>query len=137
MIDTAKYRPQFPASGFTRLEHARGWASDFVAWCNHDHRHSGSRFVSLAQRHAGCDQDVLARRHTLYMSARTANPSRWARHTRNWQPIAAVTLNPERESVVNTAMTMKDEERIGLGRITQAATTLTRTASRASGHGLP
>jgi hypothetical protein len=51
------------------------------------------------------------------------------------QPIAAVTLNPERESVVNTAMTMKKES--GLGRITQAATTLTRTASRASGHGFP
>jgi putative transposase len=106
LFRTAKYRPQFPASGFTCLEHARGWATDFMAWYNHDHRHSGIRFVSPAQRHAGCDQDILARRHTLYMSARTANPRRWARHTRNWQPIAAVTLNPERESVVNTAMTM-------------------------------
>jgi hypothetical protein len=27
-----------------------------------------------------------------------------ARHTRNWQPIVAVTLNPEKEAVVNAAL---------------------------------
>lgn len=101
---TAKYRPQFPASGFADLEDARRWASDFVRWYNHDHRHSGVRFVSPAQRHAGQDRDILARRHDLYLSARAANPRRWARHTRNWQPVAAVTLNPEKESIVNAAL---------------------------------
>jgi len=27
-----------------------------------------------------------------------------AGHTRNWQPIAAVTLNPEREALVNAVL---------------------------------
>jgi transposase InsO family protein len=104
LFRTAKYRPQFPASGFASLEDARGWASQFVGWYNHDHRHSGIRFVSPEQRHAGQDRDILARRHTLYLNARADNPRRWARHTRNWQPIFAVTLNPEKEAVVNAAL---------------------------------
>jgi len=104
LFRTAKYRPQFPPSGFVDLQAARSWASRFVAWYNHEHRHSGIRFVSPAQRHAGHDHQILARRHTLYMQAREANPRRWARHTRNWTPVAAVTLNPERESVVNAVL---------------------------------
>jgi putative transposase len=104
LFRTAKYRPKFPASGFASLQDARRWASEFVAWYNHEHRHSGIRFVSPAERHAGRDHDILARRHDLYLQARAANPRRWTRHTRNWQPIAAVTLNPERESVVNAAL---------------------------------
>ena len=37
------------------------------------------------------------------MAARTAAasyPARWSGKTRNWQPIGAVTLNPERDSVI-------------------------------------
>jgi putative transposase len=109
LFRTAKYRPQFPASGFASLEDARRWARDFVAWYNHDHRHSGIRFVSPAQRHAGEDREILARRHTLYLNAREANPRRWARHTRNWSPITVVTLNPEKESVVNAAVLEEKE----------------------------
>jgi len=45
-----------------------------------------------------------SKRHELYTEARTANPRRWARHTRNWNPIEVVTLNPERDSIVNTAV---------------------------------
>lgn len=104
LFRTAKYRPQFPASGFADLQAARSWASQFVAWYNHEHRHSGIRFVSPAQRHGGHDHQILARRHALYMQAREANPRRWARHTRNWTPVAAVTLNPERESIVNAVL---------------------------------
>lgn len=101
LFRTAKYRPQFPASGFADLQAARSWASQFVAGYNHEHRHSGIRFVSPAQRHAGHDHQILARRHVLYAAAREVNPLRWVRHTRNWTPVATVTLNPERESVVN------------------------------------
>lgn len=104
LFRTAKYRPQFPASGFVSLEDARRWASEFVGWYNHDHRHSGIRFVSPEQRHAGQDRDILAARHTLYLNARADNPRRWARHTRNWQPIVAVTLNPEKEAIVDAAL---------------------------------
>jgi transposase InsO family protein len=104
LFRTAKYRPQFPASGFASLEDARRWASEFVVWYNHDHQHSGIRYVSPAQRHAGEDREILARRHALYLNARSANPRRWARHTRNWNPILAVTLNPEKDSVIDAAL---------------------------------
>ena len=104
LFRTAKYRPQFPVSGFADLSQARSWVSEFVTWYNHAHRHSGIRYVSPAQRHAGHDRDLLAARHELYLKARAANPRRWSRHTRNWQPISAVTLNPERDSLVNAAI---------------------------------
>jgi transposase InsO family protein len=104
LFRTAKYRPMYPASGFASLEDARNWAREFVTWYNHDHRHSGIRYVSPAQRHEGQDRDLLAQRHELYLQARAAQPRRWARHTRNWQPIGAVTLNPERESVVEASL---------------------------------
>ena len=103
LFRTAKYRPQFPAFGFADLEAARTWASQFVTWYNHEHRHSAIGFVSPAQRHAGHDQQILARRHALYTQAREANPHRWSRHTRDWTPVATVTLNPERESVLPKA----------------------------------
>jgi len=104
LFRTAKYRPQYPTKGFATLEDARHWVSRFVSWYNHEHRHSGIRYVSPAERHAGRDQEILRRRHALYLQARTANPRRWTRHTRNWQPIIAVTLNPERESLVDAAL---------------------------------
>jgi transposase InsO family protein len=104
LFRTAKYRPQFPTKGFHDVEDARRWASDFVRWYNHEHRHSGIRYVSPAERHAGSDREILARRHALYTQARTEKPRRWSRHTRNWQPVDAVTLNPERDSVVNAAL---------------------------------
>ena len=51
LFRTAKYRPEFPAKGFVDLDAARAWATDFVHWYNVDHRHSGIRYVSPAQRH--------------------------------------------------------------------------------------
>ena len=102
LFRTAKYRPQFPAQGFPDLQQARLWAGDFVRWYNHDHRHSGIRYVSPAQRHAGQDHQILQARHALYLRARERHPRRWARHTRNWNPITVVTLNPERDTVIAT-----------------------------------
>lgn len=100
LFRTAKYRPEFPASGFESLEAARAWAADFVRWYNVEHRHSGIRYVSPDQRHTGADHAILAARHALYGDARQRHPARWSRHTRDWSPIHAVTLNPERDSVV-------------------------------------
>jgi transposase InsO family protein len=100
LFRTAKYRPEFPASGFENLDAARAWAADFVRWYNVDHRHSGIRYVSPGQRHAGADHEILAARHALYLDARKRHPARWSRHTRDWSPVHAVTLNPERDSVV-------------------------------------
>ena len=63
LFRTAKYRPDFPAAGFADLAEARAWAAAFVHWYNHEHRHSGLRYVTPAQRHAGEDRSVLAVRH--------------------------------------------------------------------------
>ena len=103
LFRTAKYRPDFPTTGFADLAGARQWAADFVHWYNHEHRHSGIRYVTPAQRHAGEDRPLLAARHVLYQQAREANPRRWSGPTRDWTPIGAVTLNPERDSIVAAA----------------------------------
>lgn len=100
LFRTAKYRPEFPTKGFAELDDARAWAVSFVRWYNVDHRHSGIRYVSPAQRHAGEDVAILAARHAVYASARDRNPARWSGDTRNWTPVGAVTLNPERDCIV-------------------------------------
>ena len=109
LFRTAKYRPEFPARGFMTLEAARGWAAQFVHWYNEAHRHSGIGYVTPAQRHAGEDCALLGARHALYQQARERNPRRWSGNTRNWTPIGTVTLNPEREAVVNAALTGEDK----------------------------
>jgi putative transposase len=104
LFRTAKYRPEFPGQGFADLNAARAWAAGFVHWYNVEHRHSGIRYVTPAQRHAGEDRDLLAARHAVYVGAREANPRRWSGPTRNWTPVGAVTLNPERDSVISAAL---------------------------------
>jgi transposase InsO family protein len=103
LFRTAKYRPEFPPKGFADLATARQWAARFVQWYNHEHRHSGIRYVTPAQRHGGQDGPVLAARHAVYQDARQRNPQRWSGPTRNWTPAGVVTLNPERDTVVRAA----------------------------------
>lgn len=97
LFRTLKYCPQWPKDGFADLDEARGWVRDFMRWYNHEHRHSRIRFVTPAERHRGEDHQVLARRHALYRQARARHPGRWSGETRNWEPIRAVMLNPDRE----------------------------------------
>jgi hypothetical protein len=103
LFRTAKYRPEFPAKGFPDLTAARDWAARFVHWYNEAHRHSGIKYVTPARRHARQDRSLLTARHELYQHARRTNPRRWSRQTRNWTPAGAVTLNPERDTVVQAA----------------------------------
>ncbi len=103
LFRTAKYRPEFPVRGFADLEAARSWASGFVHWYNVEHRHSGIRYVSPAQRHDGEDHAILAARDAVYAAARERHPARWSGPIRDWSPIGAVTLNPERDAVIATA----------------------------------
>jgi transposase InsO family protein len=110
LFRTAKYRPEFPSKGFETLENARAWASQFVRWYNDEHHHSGIRYVSPAARHDGRDQAILAARHALYLQARERNPARWSGDTRNWSPIGAVTLNPERDSVVTADLRSRNHQ---------------------------
>ena len=103
LFRTAKYRPEFPAKGFAGLDEARAWAAEFVRWYNVDHRHSGIRYVSPQQRHAGEDRAILAARRELYAQAQQRHPARWSGSTRNWSHIDVVTLNPERDELVSNA----------------------------------
>jgi putative transposase len=100
LFRTAKYRPEFPARGFASLDEARSWAAEFMRWYNEEHRHSGIRYVTPEQRHSGQDKAILAARHELYLKAKQRHPARWSGNTRDWSHIAAVTLNPERDTVV-------------------------------------
>lgn len=111
LFRTAKYRPGFPTEGFADLIAARQWAAHFVDWYNAEHRHSGLRYVTPAERHAGHDPHILAQRHALYQTARQRNPQRWRRNTRNWKPIGPVTLNPERDSLAGKAQPDAESKR--------------------------
>jgi putative transposase len=104
LFRTAKYRPEFPGRGFADLQQARSWAAQFVRWYNHEHRHSGISYVSPAQRHSGADRSILDARVALYEQARQRNPRRWSRNTRDWSHIGRVTLNPEREEILQARL---------------------------------
>ena len=134
LFRTTKYRPELPIKGFIDLDTAREWAMRFVHWYNEEHRHSAIRYVTPAQRHAGQDRALLAARHEIYQRARRDALRRWSRSTRNWTPVDAVTLNPERDTVVQAVMPPRSPSRRS-GRINnsryklRATTCLTLTDS--------
>lgn len=99
LFRTLKYRPGFPRKPFASLDAARAWVEGFVAWYNHEHLHSGIRYVTPGDRHAGRDVPILAQRHVLYVAAKKRTPRRWTRSTRNWTPIGPVFLNPVKQEV--------------------------------------
>ena len=99
LFRTLKYTPAYPTKPFADLDEARQWVARFVTWYNTEHRHSGIRFVTPAQRHAGKDATILVRRAAVYEEARQTHPDRWrGRATRNWEPVGTVWLNPDRGS---------------------------------------
>jgi putative transposase len=49
LFRTCKYRPNYPAKSFESVEQARKWTWNFVQWYNHQHKHSGLKFVTPAQ----------------------------------------------------------------------------------------
>jgi putative transposase len=97
LFKTLKYRPDYPARAFESLFAARQWVGTFVHWYNHEHRHSGVRFVTPEQRHAGQDTVLLAKRVQVYEAAKTKHPQRWSGSTRNWEPVRVVHLNPDQQ----------------------------------------
>jgi len=96
LFRTCKYRPDYPAKPFGSLDEARTWTLKFVRWYNQEHKHSGLKFVTPAQRHTGQDAAILARRDKVYRDARNRNPGRWSQDTRDWKLEDQVWLNPER-----------------------------------------
>jgi len=51
-------------------------------------------------RHQGKDAEILQQRKKVYHEAKLKNPERWSGKVRNWSPIGAVALNPEREKEI-------------------------------------
>ncbi|MFM1908788.1 MAG: hypothetical protein RLZZ591_2465 [Pseudomonadota bacterium] len=96
LFRTAKYCPLWPQLPFDTLTQARDWVLKFVHWYNEEHRHSGLKYVTPAQRHTGQDHVLLDERAKLYAKARTRHPQRWATGLRDWHLEEAVYLNPER-----------------------------------------
>lgn len=99
LFRTVKYCPSWPKEGFTDIAEARKWVSKFVAWYNNEHRHSQIKFVTPNQRHKGLDIEILRRRKELYEMKKRENTSRWSGPTRNWEPVGAVYLNPEKLNI--------------------------------------
>lgn len=93
---TLKYCPAYPQHPFKDLLAAREWVGTFMQWYNEEHRHSGIKFVTPAERHAGLDAALLSKRDEVYAAAKEKHPERWSGATRNWKPILVVHLNPDK-----------------------------------------
>jgi putative transposase len=98
IFKTCKYRPDYSYKGFATIEDARDWVLKFSHWYNFNHKHSGIKFVTPHQRHAGLDSEVLAQRKEVYQRAKALNPNRWSGEIRNWDLVEEVYLNPTRNS---------------------------------------
>lgn len=91
---TLKYRPDEP-DRFGSLEDARVWVRTFVAWYNHEHRHSGLGLLTPATVHQGCGEQARHARQVVLDTAYVAHPERFVR--RRPTPPAlpeAVWINP-------------------------------------------
>ena len=96
LFRTCKYRPNYPRKPFETVEQARTWTLQFVQWYNHQHKHSGLKFVTPAQRHDGKSDAILRHRESVYKAAKERHPERWSGETRDWTLKDEVWLNPER-----------------------------------------
>ena len=103
LFRTLKYRPTYPSRAFRSIEDANLWVTSFVHWYNHEHLHSGIKFVTPASRHNLDDTKILEIRKKTYEDAKQKKPNRWLRGTRNWEPISMVFLNslkkPENDAI--------------------------------------
>ena len=99
LFRTLKYRPEYPEQPFSGLTAARDWVQFFVNWYNKEHLHSAIKFITPEQRHAGKDEDILAKRKEVYKQAKSRNPERWNGEIRNWDVIKKVYLNPENQKI--------------------------------------
>ncbi len=90
--------PNFPRKGFESLSSDRAWVAEFEDYYNEHHKHRGIQYVTPGQHHRGEDQEILERRHKVYLAAQARNPKRWSGATRNWGHVGDVWLNPTKES---------------------------------------
>jgi transposase InsO family protein len=99
IFKTCKYRPDYPYKGFLNIYEPRDWVLKFSHLYNVNHRHSGLKFVTPHQRHAGLAKEVLAKRKEASQKAKVRNPERRSGQTRNWELVDKVQLSPARDRV--------------------------------------
>ena len=75
---TMKYRPDFP-DRFGALEHAHAHCTDFFAWYNTQHRHSGLGLHTPHDVHLGLAAGRQAARALVLAAAYAARPERFVR----------------------------------------------------------
>ena len=100
LFRTVKYRPNYPNRPFSSKEEACQWVSAFVDWYNHQHRHSGIKFVTPQQRHCGEAIGICRQRSRVYELARIANPRRWTGAPRCWRQPEVVWINPPADDFI-------------------------------------
>ncbi len=93
LFRTLKYRPDYPSRPFDSKDKACEWVAAFVDWYNHQHRHSGIKFVTPVERHSGAAKAICQQRAEVYEKALQANPTRWSRTTRCWRQPEEVWIN--------------------------------------------
>lgn len=89
---TMKYMPDYPER-FTSIGEARAWMDAFVAWYNHEHRHSGIGLHTPASVHYGTAVDVQAARQRTLDAAYAAHPERFHRRPSAPKLPERVTIN--------------------------------------------
>jgi hypothetical protein len=65
----------------------------FVDGFNHQHSHSGIKFVTPHQRHSGHAAELCRRRAHIDEKARQKHPRRWSRSTRCWRQPEVAWIN--------------------------------------------
>ena len=99
LFRTVKYRPDYPRRPFASKDQACKWVAEFVDWYNHQHRHSGIKFVTPQQRHDGQAVEISRHRGVVYERARQLNPRRWSRSTRCWRQPEVVWINQPQDDL--------------------------------------
>lgn len=96
LFRTLKYCPEYPSTPFNSPQEAEAWVEAFVAWYNTEHLHSGIRYLTPEDRHAGRQGTILAHRKAVYATAQARTPNRWSGRCRNWSPVEVVHLHTDR-----------------------------------------
>ena len=92
LFKTTKYTPTYPAY-FTSLEQARDWVTAFVAWYNHEHRHSSLEGHTPAAVHDGTWRPVHEQRVATMARLHQQHPERFHRPPTVRTPMAQVAIN--------------------------------------------
>jgi transposase InsO family protein len=89
---TMKYRPGYPKV-FIDVDAARTWLTDYVAWYNHQHKHSGIALFSPSQVHDGTWQQAWQTRDAALQRYFRAHPERFRARPSTPTPAGTVGIN--------------------------------------------